>query len=122
MFIERMCDMKKKILLVITLLSIFLLTGCVENNKLEGTNITTTVYPIEYLTTRLYKDYKEIKSIYPNDVDIEKYKLTSKKMNDFSKNTNLFIYNGLSSEKEIAKTLINKNKKIQIIDVSYGLK
>jgi zinc transport system substrate-binding protein len=28
----------------------------------------------------------------------------------------------LSNEKEIAKSLINKNKKMQIIDVSYGLK
>jgi ABC-type Zn uptake system ZnuABC Zn-binding protein ZnuA len=31
------------------------------------------------------------------------------------------VYNGLSNEKEVAKTLINKNKKMQIIDVSYGM-
>ena len=37
--------------------------------------------------------------------------LTDKQIKDFSKKTNLFVYNGLSSEKEIAKTLINKNKK-----------
>ena len=32
-----------------------------------------------------------------------------KKINEFSK-SNLFIYNGLSNEKQIAATLINKNK------------
>lgn len=116
--------MKKRLLMVsiLSIITLLLTTGCFDNNKLEGANITTTVYPIEYLITRLYGDHSTISSIYPNDTDIDEYKLTDKKINDYSKSTTLFVYNGLSTEKEIAKTLINKNKKIQIIDVSYGLK
>ena len=115
--------MKKKIIFTfLSILSVFLLTGCFDTNNLEGSNITTTVYPIEYLVDRLYGEHSNITSIYPNDVDISKYELTEKQVEKYSKETSLFIYNGLSNEKEIAKTFINENKKIQIIDVSYGLK
>lgn len=116
--------MKKKLLIMslLSIITILFTTGCLDNDNLEGSNITTTVYPVEYLITRLYGEHSNISSIYPNGTDITEYKLTNKKLNDYSENTTLFIYNGLSDEKEIAKTLINKNKKIQIIDVSYGLK
>lgn len=116
--------MKKKLLMIslLSIITILFTTGCFDNDNLEGSNITTTVYPVEYLITRLYGEHSNISSIYPNGTDITEYKLTDKKLNDYSGNTTLFIYNGLSDEKEIAKTLINKNKKIQIIDVSYGLK
>ena len=114
--------MKKKILLTfLSILSLFLLTGCFDTNKLDGSNITTTVYPVEYIVDRLYGEHSKINSIYPNDVDISKYELTDKQIKEYSKETTLFVYNGLSNEKEIAKTFINKNKKLQIIDVSYGL-
>lgn len=116
--------MKKKILflLIISIITLSLTTGCFNNDKLDGSNITTTVYPIEYIVTRLYGDRSTISSIYPNETKIEEYELTEKQLNDYSKKTTLFVYNGLTNEKEIAKTLINKNKNIQIIDVSYGLK
>ena len=115
--------MKKKIIFTfLSILSVFLLTGCFDTNNLDGSNITTTVYPIEYLIDRLYGEHSNITSIYPNDVDISKYELTEKQVEKYSKETSLFVYNGLSNEKEIAKTFINENKKIQIIDVSYGLK
>jgi zinc transport system substrate-binding protein len=116
--------MKRKIFMlsILTTISLLLTTGCFDNDKLDGANITTTVYPIEYLVTRLYGEHSTISSIYPNDTDLNEYNLTNKKINDYAENTTLFVYNGLSTEKETAKTLINKNKKIQIIDVSYGLK
>ena len=114
--------MKKKLLLTfLSILSIFLLTGCFETNHLDGSNITTTVYPVEYLVDRLYGEHSKINSIYPNAIDISKYELTNKQIKEYSKETTLFVYNGLSNEKEIAKTFINKNKKMQIIDVSYGM-
>lgn len=115
--------MKRKLISIIILISICLnITGCFNNNEIEGATITTTVYPIEYLVSRLYDSNNKIISIYPNGTDITNYKLTKKQLNNFSKTTNIFVYNGLSDEKEIARTLINKNKKIQIVDVSYGLK
>lgn len=115
--------MKKKILYLVTLtLSIFMLTGCFESDELEGSNITTTIYPIEYLVTRLYGYNSKITSIYPNDTDVTEYSLTDKQKKDYANKTNLFVYNGLSDEKEIAKSLVNLNKNMQIIDASYSLK
>lgn len=114
--------MKKKLLFTfLSILSIFLLTGCFDTNNLDGSNITTTVYPVEYLVDRLYGEHSKINSIYPNEVEISKYELTEKQVKEYSKETTLFVYNGLSNEKEIAKTFINKNKNMQIIDVSYGM-
>lgn len=115
--------MKRKIFIITLLISIILTTttGCLENDDLEGSNITTTVYPIEYLVTRLYNT-SNITSIYPNGIEVDSYELTDKQLKDYSKSTTLFVYTGLGNEKEIAKTLINKNKKIQLIDASYSLK
>ena len=71
--------MKKKLLLTfLSVLSVFLLTGCFDTNNLDGSNITTTVYPVEYLVDRLYGEHSDIKSIYPNEIDISKYELTEK--------------------------------------------
>lgn len=113
---------RRNILLIILSIAILTLTTGCNNDKLEGSNITTTIYPIEYLVNVLYGDKSNITSIYPNDINIEEYKLTEKQINDYAKTTSLFVYNGLSNEKEIAKTLINKNGDLQIIDASYGLK
>src|SRR5699024_8284211 len=82
--------------------------------------IYTTVYPIEYLTKTLYSDYSTIKSIYPSGADISNYTLTDKQIKEYAKG-DLFIYNGLGNEKNIAKDLINKNDNLLIIDVSNGL-
>jgi len=116
--------MKKKIIILLVLFLSLTITGCGKDD-LKGAHITVSVYPIEYIINSLY-DIEESKytitSIYPNGTDFKEYKLTDKQLTDLSKNTTLFVYNGLSNEKEVAKTLINKNKNIQIIDVSYGLK
>ena len=111
-----------KILLFITGILIVLFTSScsIKKDDLENAVIYTTSYPINYLTKYLYNGYGEINSIYPKGCDIENYTLTSKQLNNYAK-ADLFIYNGLSKEKELAKKLINKNKKMLIIDVSYGL-
>src|SRR5574344_1729620 len=103
-------------LLIIALLA-FCLSGCFKKDYYEGIKIYTTVYPVTYITNTLYGDYAEIESIYPNGVNIEKYTITNKKLNTFSEG-NLFIYNGLGKEKQVAANLLNKNKKMDIIDVS----
>lgn len=115
--------MKKKMLMVMLMLPLFLITtGCFGKDKIESNNITTTVYPIEYLVSRLYGENAKVSSIYPNDTDISTYELKDKKIKEYSKSTDIFVYNGLSNEKEIAKTLLNKSRnKMDIIDVSYGL-
>lgn len=111
----------KKILKFISILIICIsLTGCIKKDDFVDINIYTTIQTIEYITDALYGEYSTINSIYPNGINISEYTITNKKINEFS-NSQLFIYNGLSTEKQIAANLINKNKKLNIIDVSQGL-
>ena len=112
----------KKIILSFTLvLSIFLTSGCFNKKNMEEITINTTVYPITYIANTLYNDNATITSVYPNGVDLSKFKLTPKQNKEFSK-ADIFIYNGLTNEKDIAKEFIDNNKNISIIDISYGLK
>ena len=98
-----------------------MITGCsLQKDKLENSTIYTTIYPIRYLTEFMYKDYATIESIYPAGADVLNYELTEKQIKKYAK-ADLFIYNGLGNEKNIAKNLINKNKNLLIIDVSNGL-
>lgn len=97
-----------------------LLTGCFKSEDLDNANIRTTTYPLEYLSTTLYGYNSNVKSIYPDGIDIKEYKLSNKKTKKYSKE-DLFIYNGLTDEKQIAASFVNKNSKLKIIDVSEGL-
>ena len=107
--------------LLLMLLVLSLSTACFKRDDMENISINTTVYPITYIIQSLYGNYSTINSIYPNDIDVNNYEFTDKQITDLASN-DMFIYNGLSSEKEIARKLINKNKSLKIIDVSYGLK
>ena len=113
--------MKKAILIGLCCMFIFFTTGCLEKNSLDHAKIYTTVYPITYFTEVLYGSHSTISSIYPDGADVLQYSLTDKQKKEYSKG-NLFIYNGLSNEKQIAKDFSNSNRKLQIIDVAYGLK
>lgn len=115
--------MKRKLILTILLIIIlFNITGCFKTDDLKNLNITVTTYPIEYLIERLYGENATITSIYPNGTSVSDYDLTNKQIKTYAKNTSLFVYNGITEEKEITKQILNKNKKIQIIDVSFGIK
>lgn len=113
---------KKKNLLKMfcLLLGLFSLTGCFKRDDMEDISIVVSTYPIEYIVKSLYGAYSNIDSIYPSGVDVNNYELTDKQINDYSKNT-LFVYNGLSDEKNIARSFLNQNRNMKIIDVSYGL-
>lgn len=113
--------MKKQIIMVflITIITTCL-TGCFKMDKMEDINIATTIYPIEYVTNRLYGSKSTIKSIYPRDSISSTYKITKKQLKDYSK-YDLFIYNGENNEREYATTMLNNNKNLKIIDAAYGL-
>ena len=114
--------MKKRfIYMIVIIIMTILTTGCsfVKDN-LENAKICTTIYPVQFLTDKLYGEHSTIESIYPQGADIDNYRLTSKQIKEYAKN-NLFIYNGLTNEKNIAKNLINKNKNLLIIDIANGL-
>ena len=61
---------RRNILLIILSIAILTLTTGCNNDKLEGSNITTTIYPIEYLVNVLYGDKSNITIIYHNDKNI----------------------------------------------------
>ena len=96
------------------------LTGCFKRDKMEDINIVTTIYPIEYVTNRLYGEHSTIKSIYPRDSVSSTYEITDKQLRDYS-SYDLFIYNGESNERKYATGMLNENKNLKIIDAAYGL-
>lgn len=110
--------MKKIIVLLLALLA---LSGCsLKKTNLEDSTIYTTIYPVKYIMEYLYGDESTIASIYPNDVVLNNYTLTKKQIKEYA-NSDLFVFIGLGSELEIAKTFINENSKLLIIDATYGL-
>lgn len=111
--------MKKRIILFLLFITLFT-TGCIKRDKMENIDIITTIYPIEYVTNRLYGDYSHIKSIYPRDSIVSNYTVTDKQLKDYSE-YDLLIYNGESNEKDYATKMLNYNKKLKIIDAAYGL-
>ena len=113
--------MKKLLCSLLLIGCTFLTTGCFGKKNMEEISINTTVYPITFIANTLYNENATINSIYPNGVNYDKFKLTEKQTEEYSK-ADIFIYNGLTKEKEYAKNFINENKKISIIDISYGLK
>jgi len=112
--------MKKKLLFITLLLLICLTTGCFKRDIMEDINIITTAYPIEYVTQELYGEHAIVNSIYPDGTNINKYKFKKKQLNDYSKN-DMFIYIGLSDDKDIALDLLNRNNNILPIDCSFGM-
>ncbi len=113
--------MKRLKLIIVLIMVAFLVTGCKTNkNNLDNAKIYTTVYPVTYIIDYLYGVDSEINSIYPNGVNLNEYKLTDKQISEYA-NSDLFVYVGLGNEKEIAKSFINENDKLLIIDATYGL-
>lgn len=112
--------MKRK-LLILGLCIVFMLTGCGKNNNLEVMTVYSSVYPIEYVLDNLYGSNLAIYSIYPDGVNYKTYEVTDKLLTDYSKG-DLYVYNGSNQkERDYAVSMINKNKKIKIIDASLGM-
>lgn len=95
-------------------------TGCFKRDSFEDIEIYTTAYPMEYITSYLYGEHSTIHSIYPDGVNIGTYKLTDKQIEDYSK-ASLFIFNGLSEEKNYVIPMVNKNHNLKIIDTSLSM-
>lgn len=110
---------KIKIFLLITLTLIT--TGCsITKNNMDDINIYTTTYPINYLIKELYGEHSKVYSIYPTGINIDEYKLSERKLEDYSK-SDLFIFNSLDKDRDYAVKMINLNKNLKVIDVSTGM-
>lgn len=110
--------MKKIGKILLLLIGSLLVSGC---NNLENATLYTTTYPIEYLAKTLYETHSTIQSIYPDGTDVTTYELTDTQKDTYSQ-AEIFIYNGTTDEKEIAKDFSNSNRKLKVIDAAYSLK
>ena len=112
--------MKKIVNILVLLCLVISLSGCIKRDSMEDITIYTTNYPTEYITRRLYGEYSDIESIYPDGVNINNYKLTNKQIEDYSK-ADLFIFNGLSNEKNYVESMRENNKDLKIIDTTLSM-
>lgn len=96
------------------------ITGCFKKDNLEDITIYTTAYPIEYIVNILYGNHSVIKSIYPDNIQIEEYTLTDKQLKDYSK-SDMFIFNGISKEKDYLIDMFDSNKDLMIIDATQSV-
>ena len=109
----------KKVL--IGLIACLFFTGCdIKRDYMEKIDIYTSVYPTEYITSRLYGEHSTITSIYPDGVIPEKYSLNDKQIKDYSQ-ADLFVFDGLSSEKDYLKSMLKFNKNLKIIDSTLSM-
>lgn len=106
----------KKLFKIFTFFTIiFILTGCINKDSMEDITIYTSVYPVEYVTEKLYGSHANVISFYPSDANPYEYKLTQKQIKDYS-SSNLIIYNGLAEEKDYIAQMLNYNRNLKIID------
>lgn len=109
--------MKKfKILLFVCLLC----CGCFKRDTMEDITIYASYYPIEFITSRLYGDNSDIHSIYPDGTNPDETELTEKQVKDFSK-SELFIFSGLSKEKNYLSSMLKYNNDLKIIDSTLSM-
>ena len=111
--------MKKFKILVMTIILISL-TGCFKNDSMEDITISTSVYPIEYVVNYLYGEHSTINSIYPSDSETIDFEITEVLLEQYS-DSDLFIFNGLSDEKNYVKPMRKNNKNLKIIDVASNM-
>lgn len=112
--------MMKKIFILFSIFICFCLTGCIKRDTMEDITINTSVYPIEYITNRLYGEHSKISSIYPDGVITDLYTLNDKQIKDYSK-SDLFIFNGLSEEKSYLTSMLKFNNDLKIIDATLSM-
>lgn len=112
--------MKKITFICCLLIASISVSGCLKRDNLEDITIYTTIYPFEYITNELYSEHSTVSSIYPDGSNPFDYKLTNKQVKDYSKSS-LFIFNGLSSEKEYVAPMLKNNKRMKIIDPTLAM-
>lgn len=104
-------------------MTLTLLSGCklnIDTDSMKDIKVYTTIYPIRYLIDSLYGTNSTIYSIYPSGVEPKDFQISDKKLKEYSQ-ADLFVFNSLDKERDYAVKMINKNKKLKIIDVSMGM-
>ncbi len=110
----------KKFKILLSIIVLFSLTGCFDDDSMDNISISTSSYPIEYVVNQLYKDHSTISSIYPKDDETIDFEVTNVLLDQYSDN-DLFIFNGLSDEKNYVKYMKKNNKDLKIINVTDNM-
>lgn len=110
--------MKKVLVLCLTCL--LFLCGCLKRDTMEDITIYTSYYPLEYITNALYGNNSKVYSIYPVGTNPNDTTLTEKQLSDYS-NGSLFIFSGLSNEKNYLYDMLKNNKDLKIIDSTLSM-
>lgn len=110
--------MKKVLVLCLTCL--LFLCGCLKRDTMEDITIYTSYYPFEYITNALYGNNSKVYSIYPDGTNPNDTTLTEKQLSDYS-NGSLFIFSGLSNEKNYLYDMLKNNKDLKIIDSTLSM-
>lgn len=110
--------MKKVLVLCLTCL--LFLCGCLKRDTMEDITIYTSYYPLEYITNALYGNNSKVYSIYPDGTNPNDTTLTEKQLSDCS-NGSLFIFSGLSNEKNYLYDMLKNNKDLKIIDSTLSM-
>jgi len=112
--------MKKFLTLTLLFCIVMTLSGCIKRDTLEDIDIYTSVYPIEYISNRLYGEHSTIYSIYPDGINVDAYELTEKQIEDYS-DAGIYIFNGLGKDKNYVQPMFSYNKNLKIIDASMTM-
>ncbi len=110
--------MKKVLVLCLTCL--LFLCGCLKRDTMEDITIYTSYYPLKYITNVLYGNNSKVYSIYPDGTNPNDTTLTEKQLSDYS-NGSLFIFSGLSNEKNYLYDMLKNNKDLKIIDSTLSM-
>ena len=112
--------MKKIKVILMSIITLITLTGCFKRDHMDNITIYTTTYPVQYLVDNIYGYNSEVYSIYPLGVNPKEYELTKKQEKDYAKN-DMFVYSGLTDEKQIAAAFLNNNDNLKLIDITRGV-
>ncbi len=111
----------KRVLITLLFICLFA-TGCsIRRDSMENINIYTTAYPIEYITKSIYGAHSKVLSIYPYGIKNNEYSLTDEHIKLYSNDASLFIFNGISKEKDYVSEMIGYNRNLKIIDSTKSI-
>lgn len=109
--------MKKLIVLILTLLSIFVFSGCEES---KDADIYISVYPIEFIVKQIVKEELTVESIYPRGAEVHDYEPTAKQIVSISE-CDILFYIGLGLEPFISNGLNSTFKDLKTVELSKYL-
>ncbi len=115
---------KSIIFSIILVLSLFL-SGCGEKQSTESEDtlsIYTTIYPLEYFTTKIGGEFVTVTSVIPPGSDAHTFEPTAKTMTEIA-DADAFIYSGVGLEGfvDAAKKSLEKEK-VTFIEAGAGIK